>query len=121
MNAPSTASLVPLSSKPSQPQKDYSAAFGELQSQYGLGVHLPNPHHIQSSAPPAPTTSNPKKWYKWGSSQSSSAASIINTPTNTLRPSKCATPPEKVYEAHLGQLMAEYGHGGAFPQARGKK
>ncbi|KIJ12391.1 hypothetical protein PAXINDRAFT_171199 [Paxillus involutus ATCC 200175] len=81
MNTQSTASLLS-SFKQSQPQKDYSAAFGDLQSRYGMGVHVPC--IPQSPAPSAPTTSNSKKWYKWRSSQSSSATPVVSTPSCTL-------------------------------------
>ncbi|KAF9234559.1 hypothetical protein BU15DRAFT_78916 [Melanogaster broomeanus] len=115
MNTQSTTTSVLPSSKRSQPQKDYSAALADLQSQYGLSGHLPNARDMPCPAP-APltgTASISKKWYKWGSSRSPSTASLVSTPSTTSRPPTCTTPPENAYEAHLGQPMAERGHGGA--------
>ncbi|KIJ64249.1 hypothetical protein HYDPIDRAFT_112216 [Hydnomerulius pinastri MD-312] len=109
MNRASTASLIPSSSKSSHSQKDYFAALGDLQSQYGMGFHVPNVHHIQSSAPPASTSS--KKWYKWRSS--SSASSLSSVSSNSSQPHNPA-PPVKDYQSALGDLMTGYGGAGAF-------
>ncbi|KAF9234556.1 hypothetical protein BU15DRAFT_78913 [Melanogaster broomeanus] len=119
MNTQSTPSVMPPSSERSQPQKDYSAALADLQLQYGLGT--PNPRYIQCPAPAPLTASNSKKWYKWGSSRSSSTASLLSTPPTTSRPPTYSTSPDKAHEAHLGQLMAEHGHGGGFPGARSRQ
>ncbi|KAF9230739.1 hypothetical protein BU15DRAFT_68942 [Melanogaster broomeanus] len=75
---------MPPSSERSQPQKDYSAAFGESP--------------IACPAPAPLTASNSKKWYKWGSSRSSSTASLLSTPATTSRPPTYSTPPVKAYE-----------------------
>ena len=95
------------------PQKNYEAAFGALQSQYGLGG-FPTPTLPQKDA-------KPRKWYKWGNSCSSSVASLIRpatrseaTPPPPPSPSSHAEPTQGTLsesELRLGKLTAEYGFG----------
>lgn len=87
------------------PQKDFAAAFGALQSQYGLGGGISTPSLAQ-------TDGNTRKWYKWGTSRSSSTASLIKPMTSA--PSQPAMPTQATLsesELRLGMMMAEYGHG----------
>ena len=72
---PSTSSPAPHSTMYAPPQKDYAAAFGALQSQYGFGGF---------PTPPLPQkVSKQRKWYKWGESRSSSTTSLLRPTTRS--------------------------------------
>lgn len=94
---PSVSSTAPL--RASAPRKDYFAAFGSLQSTYGMGVG-PSGQLASSSAPA------PKK-----SSSQSSPFGHSSIPPSTTPQSHFATTPQKDHSAAFGSLRTTYGMG----------
>ncbi|KIP05530.1 hypothetical protein PHLGIDRAFT_149256 [Phlebiopsis gigantea 11061_1 CR5-6] len=89
----STSSSSTLLKKPSThlPQKDYFAAFGALQSQYGFGGSVPTPVTL-----PKPSKSTKSQ-----------------SPSSTTTSAAAQSSKAKDYEAAYGALCSSYGFGGA--------
>ncbi|KAH7882553.1 hypothetical protein F5I97DRAFT_2075888 [Phlebopus sp. FC_14] len=130
MNNGSTASLLSSTSTLAPPpshahaQKDYFAAFADLQSSYGMGAFVRGTCGAGVPLlPPAPSEgagASEKRWYRANKSPSPSPSSPSHSPPHhgTYTP----PPPPRSnkqgqYETALGALMERYGHGhagGAF-------
>ncbi|KIO01695.1 hypothetical protein M404DRAFT_1002837, partial [Pisolithus tinctorius Marx 270] len=126
MNSPSTstASLLPRASKPSSAnasttQKDYSAAFANLQERYGFGGGapiLPNTYPNTHPSSASRSSTRVKKWLKWPTSNPSRATPSARTcPSPVLHENSLGTPvgpAPKDYESALRNLTDTYGGSG---------
>ncbi|KAF4590182.1 hypothetical protein EYR40_009419 [Pleurotus pulmonarius] len=97
---PSVSSTTPL--RASTSRKDFSAAFGSLQSMYGMGGGQSG-----QLAPPVPKP-------RMKAPLQSSPIAHSSTPSNTPK-SPSATATQKDYSAAFGSLQSTYGIGGSRP------
>lgn len=83
-----------MSASPITPQKDYMAAFGALQAQYGMGG---------LATPPLPqmkkATETRKKWFEWPLSRGSSTVSLIDS---AMRVDMVKPPVSEIHSDHKG-------------------
>lgn len=81
-----------------QPQKDFSAAFADLQSSYGMGggMQVPKPAEKRSKVP---------------STKAQKHVVSFSTSTAPMTPSQSG----KDYELAFGNLASSYGYGGSVP------
>ncbi|KAF7422521.1 hypothetical protein PC9H_010677 [Pleurotus ostreatus] len=98
--APSVSSTAPLRASASRTQKDYYAAFGSLQSTYGMCVGQSG--QLASSSAPAPTP-------RTKPSSQSSPLGHPSIPSSTMPQSHSTT--KKDYSAAFGSLQSTYGMG----------
>lgn len=94
-------------------QKNYAAAFGELQSTYGFGGATPGPTPRRKIFKDASKRSTLRSFFRVRSSSSTSS--------DRPGPEPSAAPAvEKDYSGAFGQLSSSYGFGGAAPAVPGK-
>ncbi|KAM5537392.1 hypothetical protein V8D89_008911 [Ganoderma adspersum] len=92
------------SSPSSQPmQKDYSKAFGLLQSQYGWGPMTSVPIHVRSKKEGTETKKNRRK------DRDSRPSSVQQEQEGS------ESRPGKDYQSVFGSLSSRYGFGGSWP------
>ncbi|KDQ25732.1 hypothetical protein PLEOSDRAFT_1113554 [Pleurotus ostreatus PC15] len=98
--APSVSSTAPLRASASRTQKDYYAAFGSLQSTYGMCIGQSG--QLASSSTPAPKP-------RTKASSQSSPLRHPSIPSSTMPQSHSTT--KKDYSAAFGSLQSTYGMG----------
>lgn len=109
----STTTLVPPTAKPSGTTKDYNAALGALQSNYGFGGHFPAPNTSHSKPTTAATPPGTKKRFLGFFRPPHTVPATSHRSTRSV-----ATPPDR--DAALLTLMDKYPHSAAFSNIPGR-
>ncbi|KAJ8456386.1 hypothetical protein ONZ51_g12154 [Trametes cubensis] len=96
-----------LSSSSASKPKDYSAAFGQLQSQYGWG----------GSSIPAPLSPAPRRKEKKEQKEAEDSKDSRESRASSRTPAT-ASSGGKDYEAAFGTLSSRFGFGGSLPMLK---
>jgi len=109
----STASLISKDKKPSPPQKDYAAAFADLQSSYGASGHAPVLPVSSAKSSKKSKTDDAAATQPPSNSEPTPNDSKKGTAEGGLQP---PTPAKKDYESAFASLQSSFGFGGSAPR-----